>query len=476
MSLLNGVRPSIRHAPPGRPNSEAERAIEIAALAGLELFDWQAEALRDAMASGVGGRWAAREVGLVVGRQNGKGSILEARQVWGLIAGERLQVHSAHQFKTCYEHFRRVKDLIEGCPLLADQVAIIRTAAGDQAIEFRNGARLRFVARKGGSGRGFTASTVYLDEAFELDDETVGALMPTMMAMPTAQVWYVSSAPHATSEALHRVRERGARGDDPRLLYLEWGNDADADPIDRMAWERANPSIGVLIDPDEIAAAQRGMSPAMFAREHLGIPEMPDMGHVAPIPLERWGQLIDGDSLPTDDTLRLALDVPPDRTSASFAIAGKRADNIYHVSVRHTVPPHEMGRLVEIAKQLTEGHNVSLIIAPNSPALAWSSEMIAAGVPLDPLTPAEYAQACGLMMSKVAEGSIRHRGIPEMINAVGGLAVRKSGDVETWSRRSSTANISPFVAATSALVRVAATSGEAYAGSFSSLDDYLEEA
>ena len=59
MSLLNAVRnaPSIRHAPPGRFNPEAERAIEIAALAGLELFDWQADALRDAMASGVGGRW-----------------------------------------------------------------------------------------------------------------------------------------------------------------------------------------------------------------------------------------------------------------------------------------------------------------------------------------------------------------------------------------------------------------------------------
>lgn len=462
MSLLNGVRPSIRHAPPGRPNPEAERAIAIAELAGLELFDWQAEALRDAMASGVGGRWAAREVGLVVGRQNGKGSILEARQVWGLLAGERLQVHSAHQFKTCYEHFRRVKDLIEGCDLLADQVAIIRTAAGDQAIEFRNGARLRFVARKGGSGRGFTASTVYLDEAFELDDETVGALLPTLMAVPTAQVWYVSSAPHATSEALHRVRDRGVKGDDPRLLYLEWGNDADADPLDRMAWERANPSIGVLIDPDEIAAAQRGMSAAMFAREHLGVPEMPDAGFVSPIPFARWVELIDGDSLPSDKSVRLALDVPPERSSASFAIAGKRDDNLLHVSVRYTVPPDKMGGLVEIAKQLTEGHNTPLILSPSSPAKAWLTEFRAAGVPVDELTHAEYAEACGLMMSKVSEGSVRHRGVPEMMSAVAGLGVRKSGDVETWSRRSSSANIAPFVAATCALVRVAAGAGESW--------------
>jgi hypothetical protein len=41
-----------------------------------------------------------------------------------------------------------------------------------------------------------------------------------------------------------------------------------------------------------------------------------------------------------------------------------------------------------------------------------------------------------------------------MMSAVAGLGVRRSGDVETWSRRSSSANIAPFVAATCALVRV----------------------
>jgi hypothetical protein len=53
------------------------------------------------------GKWAAFEVGLNVARQNGKGSILEARELAGLfLLGERLIIHSAHEFATSLEAFR----------------------------------------------------------------------------------------------------------------------------------------------------------------------------------------------------------------------------------------------------------------------------------------------------------------------------------------------------------------------------------
>ena len=70
------------------------------------------------------GRWAAFEVGLIVPRQNGKGSILEALELAALFLADPdapppLILHSAHEFKTSAEHFRRVRDLIEATPLLA---------------------------------------------------------------------------------------------------------------------------------------------------------------------------------------------------------------------------------------------------------------------------------------------------------------------------------------------------------------------
>ncbi|MGY4986484.1 hypothetical protein [Streptomyces nigrescens] len=62
-------------------------------------------------------RWAAFEVGLVVSRQNGKGSLLEARELAGLfLFGERLIIHSAHQFDTSKEAFERILMLVENTP------------------------------------------------------------------------------------------------------------------------------------------------------------------------------------------------------------------------------------------------------------------------------------------------------------------------------------------------------------------------
>lgn len=462
--------------PEGRRHPKTDEVIDVGSIAGLDLFDWQAENLADAMRLSDGGRWAAREVAVIVGRQNGKNGELAVRQLGGLfVLKERLQIHSAHEFKTCYEHFRLVKDLIENTPMLADQVAIIRTGAGDQAIELVDGCRIRFIARSRTSGRGFSADVVYLDEAFDLDDHTMGALLPTLSARPNPQIWYTSSAPFANSTVLHRVRKRALESGDtePRLLFAEWGNDPDTDPLDREAWGRANPSLGLLIDVDDVETEQRSMAPEEFARERLGIPDEPlEDQRAGPISGERWAELVDGDSLPTDETLRLALDVPPDRTSATFAVAGKRADGLTHVSVRYHVAPPEMRQLVKMAADFAAGHNTPLILPPNSPAKSWKADLVAAGVTLDELTPAEYAEACGAIQAKVLDGALRHRSQPELDNAVGGLAARTSGDVETWSRRSSKANIAPFVAATCALVRVPDVTEQPFDGDyFVDLDD-----
>ena len=474
--VLHGQPPSLRVEPDGRDHPFVDDVVDVAAVAGLLLDEWQEAELRGSCRM-AGDVWAAREVVEIVGRQNGKGSILEARQLAGLfVFNERLQLHSAHEFKTCYEHFRRVKDLVEGCEPLNDQVAIIRTGAGDQSIELKNGNRIRFIARSRSSGRGFSADVVYLDEAFELSDETVGALMPAMSARPNPQIWYTSSAPHANSTVLHRLRKRALEGDNMRLWFSEWGNTPDVDPLDREAWRRANPALGIRISEDDVAAEQRSMSPEEFARERLGIPDVPlDEQQQGPISAADWATLIDGESLPDESSVRVALDAPPGRETATFAIAGRRPDGLTHVSIRAHVPPHEMKGLVATAKTLVDGHQTSLIMPPNSPARAWRSDLLEAGVPLDELTAAEYAEACGAIQSKVQEGVLRHRGQPQMDAAVGGLSTRASGDVETWSRRSSSANIAPFVAATCALLRVPDTEPAFSGDYFVDLDGLLED-
>ena len=478
---IGNQRPRLSSLPAEIDNTDAgDEVIEFARRFDVVLDDWQKWVVRNMCAERADGSWAATQSVLLVPRQCGKSAILETIEMAALFLwDEQHVIYSAHLGKTATDHMRRMRRHIDAVPDFRRQARLL-TGKGDERIERTDtGAILEFITRGKKTARGGSPNRVIFDESMFLTDDQVQAMVPSLSAQSmndegAAQMIYASSAPIAESEVLHRLRKRGIEQHAPRMFFAEWSVDTDADYADRDNWYAANPGMGIRISEEWVADNEFGtMSSLSFATERLGIPEQLDAGFTAPIPLARWAELIDGDSLPTDETVRLALDVPPERTSATFAIAGKRADNLLHVSVRFTVPPARMGELVSLAKGLCEGHNTSLILSPNSPAKAWRTEFEAAGVPLDELSHAEYAEACGLMMSKVSEGSVRHRGTPEMMSAVAGLAVRKSGDVETWSRRSSTSNIAPFVAATCALVRVAQPGEALYAGSFDNLEDYL---
>ena len=68
------------------------------------------------------GQWQTREVGLNVPRQNGKGEILIARELFGLFElGERLVIHTAHEFKTSAEHFQRLEAVVRELPGVASR-------------------------------------------------------------------------------------------------------------------------------------------------------------------------------------------------------------------------------------------------------------------------------------------------------------------------------------------------------------------
>ena len=111
-------------------------------------------------------------------------------------------------------------------------------------------------------------------------------------------------------------------------------------------------------------------------------------------------------------------------------------------------------QVIEAALKLTAEHGCDLVVPPGSPARAWLSELVAAGVPVDEMSTADYAEGCGAIMSAVEDGSLRHRGQADMNEAVAGLVTKPMGDVDVWSRRKSSVNVAPFVAATCALQRV----------------------
>ena len=286
-SLLMNLPPAVRGVqvprllaePPFDDDGSGERALRLAARAGLVLDPWQQLVLLTGLRRR-GDRWAAFETCLIVARQNGKGTVLEALELAALFLfpDVRLILHSAHQFKTAAEAFLRIRALIEDRPEFERKVSRIRTAAGAEAIELKSGKRLRFVARSSGSGRGFTSDLVILDEAYELGNQEMAALLPTLSARPDPQVWYTSTAGNPDSIQLGQVRERALSGDTASLAFLEWSAEETDDPSAVETWAQANPGLGIRIAPDYVERERAALSPEEFARERLSIGDYPVAG------------------------------------------------------------------------------------------------------------------------------------------------------------------------------------------------------
>jgi hypothetical protein len=396
-------------------------------------------------------RWSAREVGVVVPRQNGKGALIEARTLAGLVLfEEQLILHSAHEFKTANEGFLRLQQLIENCDDLRKQVLRVARANGEQGITLRNGSRLRFIARSKASGRGFSADLTILDEAYELAAQQVGALIPTMSARPNPQLWYLSSAPMATSEQLHKVRARALAGDSPELAYFEWSAPEDAKSDDREAWAVANPALGIRIWSDTVEFERNSMPDAEFRRERLGIPEMPPVsagsGAIDP---EVWARLADPSSGPVGQ-VAFVVDVSPNGKTAAIAMAGLRDDGLTHLELVDYRPGVDwvVARRAELEGLF--------------PGAVWALDPAGPAVQIRSLgdwrelSPKDANEAFAAFVASVGDEGLRWRCAAQDHDSVW-LAVQNArqqtyGDgVSRWSRRTSNVDIAPLVAMTLAV-------------------------
>jgi hypothetical protein len=213
--------PRVFSAPPSVPTDAGDQAVALAAAAGLHLFPWQQHALRAMLGERADGKWAAFEAALLVPRQNGKGSVIEAYELANLFLFDaQLIIHSAHLFPTAQEAFRRLDGLIDGAPALKRQVHKVSNSHGSEGIELKSGARIRFMARTiSGSGRGFSPDRLVLDEAFRLPPEAVAAMLPALSAQPNPQIMYTSSTGYPDSDVLWRLVQR--EWVVPRLLELQ---------------------------------------------------------------------------------------------------------------------------------------------------------------------------------------------------------------------------------------------------------------
>ena len=463
------VKPRIECVPAGS-DKLAREAVKFGRNAGIKLDDWQEHAFVRSCLTGPDEKWAAMEVGIDVARQNGKGGILEERELGGIfVFGERLIIHSAHLVDTSLEAMERLLFIIEDRHDLDAQVKRVVRTNGREGIIFRNGQRIRFRTRTKGGGRGFTADCLLLDESMFLPEMTMGALLPTLSARPNPQVWYTGSAVdqmvHDHGTVFARIRRRGIAQDEG-VAYFEWSAPYEIDTVgeyldDEDAWAAANPAIGIRINKDFIKTERRALDNRTFAVERLGVGDWPsDADSDETIEWDRWRELVDNRSFMVDPVC-LAFDVPPARDRVSIVAAGLRPDGLVHFEVAEYRRGTSWApdKIVEIMGKRGV-HSVSY--DPGSPAASLVRPLENLGVQLEKVGARDYAAACGHFHDLVGEGGVRHLGTDELATAVKNAATRPLGDSWAWSRKNSAADISPLVAATLAVWQASANLTSVY--------------
>lgn len=469
---LGAQRPRVERVPPA-VSSAAPEFIDLAASAGLHLDPWQQHVLTAGLGEREDGSWASFKNSVWVPRQNGKGGVIEALELgWLFLTRERLVMHSAHEYKTAQEGFLRIKELVQSTPDLDRRVNRYWQAAGEQGIELTRsagGGRLRFIARSRGSGRGFSGDKNVLDEAQELTEQQMAALLPTMSARPDPQIWFFGTPPESADAWCYGLREDGEAGV-PRMMHMDWGTDLDltddaacrAAIADRDLWYACNPALGRRISEEFVEGESRpsGLG-AKFPIERLGAwwPRLAG-GASGVIDLDVWAGLADRESKRSGD-VAFAVDITPSRDWASVAAYGLRKDGLGHLEVIDRRPGTDW--LVDRLVQLRERWDpVAIGLDIKGPAGSLLVDLEKRGLcrPDDPEAPRrgdlavpsaqEVAAGCGQLVDAIVQGTVRHIDQDEVAAAIRGAKTRPLGDAWAWGRRISTVDISPLVALTQA--------------------------
>jgi hypothetical protein len=443
--------------------SLAEDSIEwLKDVAGWELDPWQEFVLAESLnLNPMSGKYMAREVGLVVPRQQGKTFIVEARELVGaLLLGEKTIIHSSHLFKTSFESFLRLSARISSVPHLEKLVLKRRSSNDNVAIEFRNGSRIMYLARGASDpGRGLSGDLIILDEGFALKQEEIATIMPTLAARTNPQMWYTSSTGKDDSEVLEKLRDRGLSHTEKRLAYFDWSAHPGCDLDEVDEWYLANPALGIRLEEEFIATERQAMADKQFARERLGLWADNSLRDV--IEREKWDACKREDSVIVGDYC-VGIDISPDHAFGSVSVSGVSDTGKRHVEIIAVGRGTGGWILDTVAKLLTSQR------APRAVAVqggAASGTLIPAlqemGVEVIAFGGQDIVTATGELYNRVEDQSLSHLGDELFITALAGASKYNIGKLGVgpeaeskgwgWSRRDTTIDITPIVAATYAL-------------------------
>lgn len=442
--------------------TRARRVIRLAKMCGIELDPWERKAIelsrrtdRESM------KLLTKIMAIIVSRQNGKGEILVANGLdWLFLSQEELVLHSAHQMKTVVDSLKRLKAAIKrGPPELDEMVGAYRYSHGNEGVEMRDGREYKFIARSGGSGRGFPAKKLIFDEAYDITETEVEDILPTLASSKDGQAWFTSSAVHREKHphgrVLSRLRWQGIRNSNPLLGFNEWSIPEEVSKLDygnKFWWKFANPGWDYRPDMDAMLSVDFSiMNLESFGQEHLGVGLwFPEDEENKVISQGEWNALEDPNSRIIGKRV-FTLAISPYGRSAAIGVAGLNQGGYHHVEVikqakgTHWVVDYLKGRC-------ETWRPICVFYDPRTATAALEHELQMARVPLETIKGAQVPQAFSEFYDRcVNRQTVRHPQQPSINEALLGAEARDIGEGTVWDVRRSRADLAGLVAITNAL-------------------------
>lgn len=466
---------NIAPAPSGFTSYDADDAVEYAAFYGLQADEWQEVTCSSWMRKRKG-RWCASTWGITVSRQNGKNGSLEIVELYGTAELGLKFLHTAHEVKTARKAFSRLKyffgdkaaDPTARFPELNALVREVRNTNGQEAIILHNGGSVEFIARSKGSGRGFTVDVLVLDEAQDLQDSELEALLPTISAAPSGDpvTIFMGTPPSSDlgdkGEPFVRARDGALDGSDKRIAWVEFSANGNVEMMkaddltrfldDRRNWAQANPALGGRINIETIITERSRFSDASFARERLNM--WPEFGiRSSPIPAGPWGKLAITE-VPEDwPTAAFGLDMNPERTKVTIGVAAQSPTGI-HLEVAVDDDFSEQGT-DELVKWIFERakRRIPVVIDAFSPIRSIEPALKQKGCKVFILNAHDLSQACGgLYDAVIKDKTVTHFGQEVLDSSLAGAVKQKFGDggAWKWNRKGLDVDLTPIMSITAA--------------------------
>ena len=244
--------------------SKGKQAIALYAATRQKLMEWQQTQIIGLMARDGKNLWSYPDWCLSLSRRNGKGEILAARELWGILAAGEKILHTAHRTSTSHDAYERLYRLLirggfeerqrkkgKGLP----GTFYASKQYGLETIIIYGGGEIHFRTRTdtGGLGEGFDVLVV--DEAQEYTSKQQSALTYTVSAAKNPQTILVGTPPTATSkgDVFPRFRRKIMEGKSDLVGWTEWSIEKLTEDIEDVElWYRLNPSLGLILSERNI--------------------------------------------------------------------------------------------------------------------------------------------------------------------------------------------------------------------------------